>query len=336
MRHLALNLLTASATVLLLAALTWPAVQVFNRADEARAQPEPVGRWLGVAVDPWHVDEWSNAVGAKPQLIAKFEAFSRRRSIKPQLTEAQRRGVKRLMISWEPWRPVPASRGQEAQSRPQRGYRNRDIAQGAQDQYISRFAHLLAGFDGVVYLRYAHEMNGTWYPWAHNARAYVRGWRRIVRIFARADARNVRFVWSVNPNLYEPEGPWLARLRAYWPGRRFVDALGTTMINFGGIKDYTVDRFAPRLEALHRAYRLPVIITEANTAYDGRVAWLDALRGALRRMPWVRGLVWSQLPSRGKAQLEGVGRVDWDVRRDPPAAAKLREIMHDGLARPGD
>ena len=53
---------------------------------------------------------------------------------------AVRKGIRRLMVSWEPWRPVPSALGVAAQARPQRGYRNIDIARGAQDRYILRFA----------------------------------------------------------------------------------------------------------------------------------------------------------------------------------------------------
>ena len=71
-----------------------------------------------------------------------------------------------------------------------------------------RFARSLARFPGTVCLRYAHEMNGYWYPWSRGPRAYRWAWRRIVRLFRVAGARNVRFVWSVNANLYEPEAVW--------------------------------------------------------------------------------------------------------------------------------
>ncbi len=48
-------------------------------------------------------------------------------------------------------------------------------------------------------------------------------------------------------------------------------------------------------------------------------------------MPWIRAVMWSQLPSRGKVQQDGTGIVDWDVQRDPAAAAELRGIILDGL-----
>jgi hypothetical protein len=139
-------------------------------------------------------------------------------------------------------------------------------------------------------------------------------------------------VWSVNANLYERPATWRETLRQYWPGRRFVDLVGTTMIDFGGTKDYPVARFAPRLTELHRRYRRPVILAETNTEAAGAARWLRDLRDLLTRMPWIRGVYWSQLPSRGKVQQAGTGVLDWDVRDDPAAAAELAGIIRDGAA----
>ncbi|HEX6712734.1 MAG TPA: glycosyl hydrolase [Thermoleophilaceae bacterium] len=328
MRRLALNLLTVSGTAVLLVLLTLPALRATTQRVAAVVPPD--GRLFGVYVDPWHIDGWTERVGARPNLVAKFEAFSRRRSADKFLRRLERDGVMRAMVSWEPWKPVPARLGARRQAQAQPGYTNAAIAAGAQDAYIAQFARSLARFDGVVYLRYAHEMNGFWYPWSADARAYVRAWRHVVRIVRAQGRGNVRFVWSVNPNLYETRRVWLHGVRRYWPGARYVDLVGSTMIDFGGAKDYTVDRFEPRLIALHRAFRRPLLLTEVNTQHAGRVRWLRDLRSLLQRRPFVRGLAWSQLPSRGQAQRGGlVGDVSWDVTDDGAAAAVLREIALD-------
>jgi mannan endo-1,4-beta-mannosidase len=340
MRALTLNVMSGGATVLILVLLALPAKAVFDRpgresaAAPARARILPAQdprRVFGVYVDPWHVDDWTRAVGAAPQAVAKFEAFSRDRPLGDYGAESRRQGISRMLVAWEPWQPVPSSYGVTAQAAPQLGYRNIDIARGAQDRYIMRYARSLAQYPGTIYLRYAHEMNGYWYPWSRGPQAYRWAWRRIVRLFSVAGARNVKFVWSVNANLYEPEGVWLDTLRSYWPGRRYVDFVGSTMIDFGGTKDYPVAGFVRRLGVLHRIFRRPVILAETNTDYAGRVQWLGDLRLMLRTMPWIRAIFWSQLPSRGKVQQRGTGIVDWDVQRDPPAADLLRDIIGDGL-----
>jgi hypothetical protein len=333
MRRLALNLLTSATTLALLAGLSVPALRVVDPGTPARAavlRGLPP-RTFGVYVDPWHLDDWSRSVGARPQMVAKFEAFSRRRTINAFLAETERQGVQQAMVSWEPWEPVPAALGTTLQFLPQPGYRNGDIAAGSQDDYIRAFARSLARFHGIVWLRYAHEMNGFWYPWSHGPRNYRRAWRHVVTLVRAAGATNVRFVWSVNLSLYQSQAGWKRVIRSYWPGRSWVDAVGATMINFGGRKHYVVSRFAPRLRALHRVYRKPVLLTETSTEYHGRLVWLRALRRMLRGMPWIRAIAWSQLPSRGAAQMRQSGQLDWDIQRDPPAAAVVRGIIRDGL-----
>jgi mannan endo-1,4-beta-mannosidase len=299
-------------------------ITAFALALAAPASAAP--RSFGVYVDPWHVADWTASVGGAPQHVARFEAFSRGATVDGFLRETERQGLRRVLVTWEPWRPVPDELGVVEQFRPQPGYRNTDVAVGVQDAYIRRFAASLGTFRGRVDLRYAHEMNGTWYPWSHDPIAYRRAWRHVVRL-VRSYAPNVRFVWSVNPSLYISSHRWERSVRVYWPGRRFVDAVGSTMINFGGPKRYTVARFAPRLRTLRRLYHKPVLLTEVSTAKRGRVTWLRSLARLVRRTRWIGSISWFQHHSRGQSQIEGAGRLDWDVQRDPPAAAALRRVM---------
>ena len=331
MRRLSLNLLTVSATVVVLALLTLPAVSLRNQLLQPPELPVPTRFSFGVYIDPWHIDDWTAAVGAQPTMAAKFEAFWRKQTVVKWREEAQRRGIRELLVSWEPWKPVPTKLGVFKQSHPQPGFRNVDIANGKQDAYIRRFATDLAEFDGTVYLRYAHEMNGFWYPWSRDARNYRRAWRRVVRIFRQSGAANVRFLWSVNPNLYGTQHELLKSVKPYWPGSSYVDAIGSTMINFGGAKVYAVDRFEPRLRALHRMYSKPVMLTEVNTQFGGRIRWLRDFGAMLRRMPWLTGVAWSQLPSRGAEQMNQPGDLNWDIQQDRRSAAALRHIINDGL-----
>ena len=107
-------------------------------------------------------------------------------------------------------------------------------------------------------------------------------------------------------------------MRRYWPGRRYVDLVGTTMIDFGGNKDYPVRAFAPRLRALRRLYRKPIVLAEANTeAPRRRRAGCGDLRPHARAdaVDPRRLLVAAPEPRQGAAA--GTGIVDWDVQRVP-------------------
>jgi mannan endo-1,4-beta-mannosidase len=333
MKRLSLNLLTGSVTALVLALLTLPAIAVRERAGRTPSLPVPSIRAVGTYVDPWHIDDWSAKVGATPTIAAKFEAFWRRKTVTKFTDEAARRGIKRVLVSWEPWKPVSTRLGVRRVGRPQPRYTNRAIANGVQDRYIRRFARSLSTFDGAVYLRFAHEMNGFWYPWSHDPRGYRRAWRHVVDVFRQVGARNVRFVWSVNPSLYQASPAWIRQLQLYWPGKTYVDMVGATVINFGGSKRYAISAFAPRLRRLQDIYAKPVFLTEVNTQYGGRVRWLQDLRRLLRRTPWIKALAWSQLPSRGAGQMIRVGDLHWDIQRDSKSAAVLRGIIEDGFAK---
>jgi Glycosyl hydrolase family 26 len=335
MRRLALDLLTVGTTMLVLTSVGLAALGAVDAVEDSRrVSAVTSARPFGIYVDPWHADDWSRAVGARPTMIAKFEAFSRHRTIDDFIEEAERQGVRTLLVSWEPWKPVPKSSGPGSQGRAQPWYSNRAVARGVHDSYVRRFARSLATFDGTVLLRYAHEMNGFWYPWSHNPAAYRSAWRHVAKL-VRGDASNVRFVWSANPSLYLPADRWKRRLRLFWPGRRWVDFVGSTMINFGGRKNYPIARFYPRLLGLRLTYRRPLVLTEVNTSFTGRVRWLRGLRRMLNRRPWIRSLAWSQLPSRGQATLKNVGNLNWDIQKDRPSARVIRAIIQDGqLPRP--
>jgi hypothetical protein len=99
MRRRSLNLLTASVAVALLAGLSVPARDLLRtpgREPAARSlalapAPRPdagARQTFGVYVDPWHVDDWARDIGAAPQMVAKFEAFSRTQPLQPFLARA--------------------------------------------------------------------------------------------------------------------------------------------------------------------------------------------------------------------------------------------------------
>lgn len=82
-------------------------------------------------------------------------------------------------ITWEPWdssKPLYA---------PQPSFRLRNIIDGKFDPYIRSWARTLAAWGRPVRLRFAQEMNGSWYPWSENANGnHPRGIRS--RLAARA------------------------------------------------------------------------------------------------------------------------------------------------------
>ena len=69
------------------------------------------------------------------------------------------------------------------------------------DESARELADLLAGYwdhDGVAtFVRFAHEMNGSWYPWSQQPAAYIEAYRRVAAaIHERAPASAM--VWAPN------------------------------------------------------------------------------------------------------------------------------------------
>jgi hypothetical protein len=82
----------------------------------------------------------------------------------------------------------------------------------------------------TVYLRFAHEANGTWMPWsvpADQVPAFRAAYRLFVTTMRRELAgRDVKFVFGAN------FGSWAYSPDTMWPGNDVVDVVGVSMYEF--------------------------------------------------------------------------------------------------------
>jgi F5/8 type C domain-containing protein/glycosyl hydrolase family 26 len=82
---------------------------------------------------------------------------------------------------------------------------------------------------GTVYIRFAHEMNGDWYPWSVNSGNYtqfISGWKRY-RALQKEIFPAAKLVFSVNRNSVNTGMDW----RSAFPGSAYVDVLGVDYYN---------------------------------------------------------------------------------------------------------
>ena len=127
-------------------------------------------------------------------------------------------------------------------------------------------------------IRLMHEMNGTWYPWGVNVNGntpadYVRAWRHVHRIFDRAGARNVSWIWSIN-NLERIDGREPRHRRLLPRRRKYVDWVSTSGFNWGNAYEWSswrdgrpaVPRHLPRSSS---RFGKPIMICEIGTTGDG-------------------------------------------------------------------
>jgi Glycosyl hydrolase family 26 len=96
------------------------------------------------------------------------------------------------------------------------------IGSGAGDSYLIQLATDLKNAGHQVLITFAHEMNGTWYPWgaqAISASQWVTTWKHVYTTMKNILGSQATFVWCPNNNDVGSVSP-------YWPGSSFVDIAG--------------------------------------------------------------------------------------------------------------
>jgi hypothetical protein len=219
---------------------------------------------------------WAHQVGRKPAVASIYKDWGHRVFEGDQLQALWDQGAVPMM-TWEPW-----------------GAPLRAIAHGRYDRYVRGVARAAARWRRPVFLRFAHEMNGDWYPWAKatSPHVYKAAWRHLVRLFRRAGATNVRWIWTpyVNPGGHLP-------FRSRYPGNHWVDWVGLDGINWGGGFGWSSfkDLYGRSYRVLRRLSSAPMILAEVGCGEQGgsKARWVaSAMRRQLPRMRRVHALVW--------------------------------------------
>lgn len=202
------------------------------------------------------------------------------------------------MISWEPWPSTfPDSGSHPAIKRDVKIMKS--IADGLFDDYIKSYAAKIKDTGGLVYLRFAHEPDNPQYPWSpegNNTPAeYVKAWRHVVDLFRTHGVHNVQWVWN----------PWQeVSMYEYYPGDRYVDWIGLTILNYGLASSggswhsfgtlYEPFRYQIGFSEDESMMKKPVMIAEfGSTAYGGDQAeWIDEAMYRIReRYPEIKSVV---------------------------------------------
>jgi hypothetical protein len=236
------------------------------------------------------LDKATTLTGERPALLGFFKDFRQAPPI-TELDAVLARGATPI-LAWEPW---AAGAGVD-----QPAYSLAAIADGAHDGYLKSWGNALAKWGKPVMLRFAHEMNGDWYPWSEAVNGnspgdYVRAWRHVHDVLTAQGATNVRWVWAINAG-----GP--VPVAGLYPGHDYVDVLGLDGYNWGTVgaswgSNWTAAAglFGPWLDRLRSlAAGKEIIITEtASTELGGSKAeWIRDTVAYLDAQPDVTGFVW--------------------------------------------
>ena len=218
-----------------------------------------------------------------------------------------------LMITWEPWDAVQKS-----------AIDYDGLLVGQDDAYIREFALKLKAISRPVLLRFAHEMNGNWYPWSGQkigGEKYRQLFRYVRKIFDSVGAGNVRWVFSINAENVPPENGYAD----CYPGGRFVDYIGLDGYNWGVTRAWSrwrsfKDLFSGPYGEVVKQYQKPVIISEFGTTSAGgdKARWIDEALKEVKHMPAIKALV--------------LFNVDKETNWKVPSASEAGRVLKNGFA----
>jgi hypothetical protein len=242
----------------------------------------------------------SHALGRKLDVVNIFIAWEWKRPLPIQTLQHIHELGALPAITWEPWHPADGA--------DQPRYALERIAAGDFDGYIKQWATAAASFGQPMQIRFAHEMNGTWYPWSvglngNSSRDYQNAYRHVHDMFVEAGATNVQWVWSIDSASKRPAG--LKNADDFYPGDQYVDVVGVDGYNggpTGATWDSPEELFAGAIGAATSvAPKKPVWIYETGSGdkLGDKAQWITDLFAYLERTR-VTGLLWFNFDKLGE------------------------------------
>ncbi|AEF40888.1 putative mannan endo-1,4-beta-mannosidase [Hoyosella subflava DQS3-9A1] len=226
------------------------------------------------------------------------------------------------VVTWEPWRWLGEDEYDEA------AFSMQSIADGLHDDYLYSWADQLAAWGRTVYLRFAHEANGTWYPWSvargTSAETYLEAWRHVHDLFASKGADNVKWIWAPNVSFHGS-----SPIAELYPGDSYVDVVGVDGYNWGTTHSWShwidpASLFGPTLDELRAlAPGKPIVITEVGSADMGgsKPDWIRELVTLLDEDTSVAAFIWFDYDK----------EADWRFSSTPESAAAFASALKERL-----
>jgi len=293
---------------------------------------EAKGIYLGAVLDniPGKIENlfaFEEKIGKQVAIVHWFQDWSEKdKDFKIKIVESLWQHGTIVLISWEPWETT------RNYARPQPQFEMAKIAQGDFDPYIREWAKAIKSFGGPVLIRFAHEMDGNWYPWAigmnnTTEEEYINAWKHIHDVFKEEKVSNVQWVWSPNWN---DEWP-VSRYDKIYPGDEYVDWIGMSIFNWGTTVTYqkwdTLDKRLGWRYKLALKYNKPIILAELSCDETGgsKSRWiLDGFASLKKNYPLVKAIVWFNYP-----QARYSSQVLWAVDSSPEALEAFRQAIRD-------
>lgn len=221
------------------------------------------------------------------------------------------------LLTLEPWAPMVSD---------QTRYSMAQIAAGSLDDDLRRWGTSLANWRHPLLLRFAQEMNGTWYPWSvdmsgNTGADFRAAWARMHSVLRAQGAKNVRFVWA--PNVVTTGASNFENL---FPGHDRVDYLGLDGYNWGDVAgrrwQSASELFVPSLRTLRSLDPdHPILITEVASAEGPdptmKAQWIRDFFAIVESDSQIAGFVWFQMDKER----------DWRFNSTPASTEAFRSSL---------
>ncbi|MFU8852875.1 glycoside hydrolase family 26 protein [Micromonospora sp. SL1-18] len=277
------------------------------------------------------VDAFAKAAKRQPQVMLFGAGWASDRFDRKLFDRISGRGML-PMLGWEPWdygvdaaareKGTPRRQIDKIRSNQAR-YQLSRITRGDFDGYLWSWAKGIKSLGYPVAVRFAHEMNGDWYPWCEMSNGnrpgdYVKAWRHVHDVFRAVGVSNVIWVWSPNAN-------WsgqTTKLATLYPGDGYVDWVGVTgYYGTGAFAKYrSFDAiFNETIEEIRTFTKKPLVITETGASdSSGRKAeWIKQTFQMLPAHKDIIGLVWFEVDKER----------DWRIANSPAAATAFAKAV---------
>ncbi len=234
--------------------------------------------------------EFEQQIDKKVAVVSLYQAWADQNKFPKDWVEDAVEQGKIPMITWEPWEFSKTDFDQPE-------YRLSNITAGQYDEYIREWLTDVRDWRGPIFVRFAHEMNGDWYPWGRHVntpKEYVAAWRHVVDLSRELGADNITWVWS--PNEVDKNHRLLDE---FYPGKKYVDWIGVSGFNWSWSQWRSFSQiFDPAFNYLKK-YDKPLMIAEVGVAFNPRVgkqtkaAWITETMAQIKNNdPPIAMVVW--------------------------------------------
>jgi len=206
------------------------------------------------------------------------------------------------MITWQP--------GDANNTASNSAYSLASIYNGKFDNYIKQFAQDAQSWNHPFFLRFAHEMNGSWYSWSeknsgNNPGDYVLAWRHVHDIFMQNNVRNnATWVWCPNVEYNVGQVNGSIPLNGLYPGDQYADWICMDGYNHGKVNFFSWQTFSQVFKSTYDNLTTnpnlgpskPLMIGETASEYVGgdKSAWItDAFVTQIpNNFPKIKAVLW--------------------------------------------